>query len=104
MEMISKILAGCLAISSMCHLAIPSVCLAEEGFNDSKHTLPEAIQPAWEATFRVTTLSGQKGGIGSAVLIASKVMNSDRLALYILTADHVVTSKCGSQLGACNNL
>jgi S1-C subfamily serine protease len=102
--MISKILAVFLAISSMCLLTIPSACFAEEGFNGSKHTLPGAIQPAWESTFSVTALPGQKGGIGSAVLVASKVMNSDRLALYMLTADHVVTAKCGPQLGACKNI
>ena len=102
--MISKILAGLLAISSMGSLADASVCFAEEGFNGDKHTLPEAIQPAWDATFSVTALPGQKGGIGSAVLIASKVMNANRLALYVLTADHVVGSKCGPQLGACKNI
>ena len=31
-------------------------------------------------------------------------MNSGGLALYLLTADHVVTSKCGPQLGACRNI
>ena len=102
--MISKILAGFLAISSMCLITIPSMCFAEEGFNSSKHTLPGAIQPAWESTFWVTALPGHKGGTGSAVLIASKVMNSSGLALYLLTADHVVTSKCGPQLGACKNI
>jgi len=94
-----KILAGFLAI-----LILPSVCFAEEGFNSSKDTLPEAIQPAWESTFWVTALPGHKGGTGSAVLIASKVMTSGGLALYLLTADHVVTAKCGPQLGVCNNI
>jgi S1-C subfamily serine protease len=98
-KMISTILAGFLAI-----LTIPSVCFAEERFNSSKHTLPEAIQPAWESTFWVTALPGRKGGTGSAVLIASKVMNFGRRALYMLTADHVVTAKCGPQLGVCENI
>jgi Trypsin-like peptidase domain len=102
--MISKILTGFLVISSMNLLTIPSVCFAEEGFNGSKNTLPGAIQPAWESTFWVTALPSHKGGTGTAVLIASKVMNSGRLALYMLTADHVVTAKCGPQLGVCTNI
>ncbi|MGE5203898.1 MAG: S1 family peptidase [Acidobacteriota bacterium] len=102
--MISKIPAGFLVIFSMCLIAIPSVCFAEEGFNSSKHALPGAIQPAWESTFWVTALPGHKGGIGSAVLIAAKVASSGGLALYLLTADHVVTSKCGPRLGACENI
>src|SRR5262249_34097352 len=99
MAMIPKILAGFLALSSVCGLADTSACFAEEGFNGSKRTLPEAIQPAWDATFSVSALPDQKGGIGSAVLVASRVMSADRLALYMLTADHVVSSKCGPQLG-----
>lgn len=102
--MISKILAGFLAIFSMCLLPFPFACFAEEGFNGSKHTLPVAVQAAWESTFWVTVLPGHKGGTGSAVLVAAKVMNSDKLALYMLSADHVVTSKCGPQLGVCENI
>jgi len=83
---------------------IPCACFDEEGFNSSKHTLPEAIRPAWESTFWVTALPGHKGGIGSGVLVASKVMMSGRRALYVLTADHVVSTKCGARLGVCENI
>lgn len=97
-------LAGILAIATIGLLAYPSVCIAEEGFDASRETLPVAVQPAWEATFSVAALPGRKGGIGSAVLIASKPMGSGKLALYLLTADHVVASKCGPRLGACENI
>jgi S1-C subfamily serine protease len=97
-------LAGFLALSSICLLAIPSESLAEEGFNSSRDGLPGPIQPAWEATFWAAALPDHKGGTGSAVLVSSGVTDSGRLALYILTADHVVTSKCGPQLGPCQNI
>jgi len=102
--MLGNALAGFLAISSICALAIPSASFAKEGFNSSRDSLPGPIKPAWEATFWTAALPGHKGGTGSAVLVSFRDMNSGRRALYFLTADHVVTSKCGPQLGLCQNI
>lgn len=102
--MTSKIAARLLAISAMCILAMRSGSLAEEGFSSDKHALAVAIQAVWESVFSITALPGQKGGTGSGVLVSSGLSSSGGRILHILTAEHVVSSKCGPRLGWCKNI